>query len=71
MNSIKEKYFINDISKYFEFNEESFNLKLVKEINYDIRILFNLLYWWKSWTKSWNNWSTMSKRVSFYLKPFF
>lgn len=35
MNSIKEKHFINDISKYFEFNEESLKLKLVKEIEYD------------------------------------
>ncbi len=35
-DSIKHKYFIN---KYFEFNEETFKLTLVKEIDLMIKIL--------------------------------
>ncbi|WP_106078994.1 hypothetical protein [Mesoplasma coleopterae] len=44
MSSIKSKHFINDISDYFEYDEDSLVLKLVKEIDYE-NINFNLTYY--------------------------
>ncbi|ATZ21870.1 hypothetical protein [Mesoplasma tabanidae] len=44
MSSIKSKHFINDVSEYFEYDEVTLSLKLIKNIDYN-NSNFNLTYY--------------------------